>query len=235
MRKPSRIVQAAVIVSLILISSAIFLSQADKIAGKAQTTAITGTMVLFDQNVDSTSYTQLKRLYYEFYLPTASCTGIANYCAGLVDSERSECSSIPIVKVSGRKYYIRIGNSPRGTSSVCSCFTTSGTVTNTQSELVRFSCYLSGSQTSSSTMSANARYLGPDNTANTADDQVICSISGYGTVNGQSNVVLRYPLNSQFTCAASCSGGTTYPNAAISEETNPIGPISHISVSYECS
>ena len=77
----NKVFQAGIIVSIILLSSAIFVSQTDRIFGKAAAgMPITGTIVLFDQG--NSNGISTKSYFSKIYLPKASCIAYANYCFG---------------------------------------------------------------------------------------------------------------------------------------------------------
>jgi len=83
----NKIFHAAIIVSFILISSAIFISQTDKIFGKAAAASITGTMVLHDAPVPVSSINVV--------LPGSSCTTTIMGCGDAAPTRLSSYSGTP--------------------------------------------------------------------------------------------------------------------------------------------
>ncbi|NOR85721.1 hypothetical protein GQ473_06400 [archaeon] len=78
----NKLFQATIIVSIIMLSSGFFMSQTDKMFGKAASSTITGTMVLMDKPTGST----LKNGNFSIYLPTETCNVSVIRCG-------SECIS----------------------------------------------------------------------------------------------------------------------------------------------
>lgn len=224
MRKPSRIVQAAVIVSLILISSAIFLSQADRIAGKAQATKITGTMVLLDQPTNIRD-----SMDYKVYLPTTACTGNANVCYG-TDTSNTNCKSMPLSKVSGYLYAVPIGE-VLATQSV-SCGTNTISFNNVAIATGGKFAYLSlaGYEWCLQTVSGTISLTSPPATLS-------MGYAGYTCVGGRSTSTVvdassYTSLTGSITVA--CTGGATDMTGTVIVQRKLPYPVFHISVSYEC-
>ena len=96
----NKVFQAGIIVSIILLSSAVFVSQTDRIFGKAAAgTPITGTIVLYDQGSDNGIST--KSYFSKIYLPKASCIADANYCFGDGSIGNSKCVTKQIYNADG--------------------------------------------------------------------------------------------------------------------------------------
>ena len=101
----NKVFQAGIIVSIILLSSAVFVSQTDRIFGKAAAGGpITGTMILIDHPT-----TIIGDMEYRIFLPKETCTGQANVCYGDTPTSAA-CRSIPLVNVNGEEYSIPIGD-----------------------------------------------------------------------------------------------------------------------------
>ena len=101
----NKVFQAGIIVSIILLSSAVFVSQTDRIFGKAAAgTPITGTIVLFDQGGDTGIVT--KSFFSKIYLPKASCIAHANYCFGSGSVGTSKCITKQIYNTGDSNMFI---------------------------------------------------------------------------------------------------------------------------------
>ena len=100
----SKLFQATIMVSIILFSSGFFMSQSDKMFGKAASGMITGTMVLIDQKTDI-----IDDVEYQIALPKDTCTGMSNVCFGST-TLNTKCRSFPIKFIGSNLYSIPIGD-----------------------------------------------------------------------------------------------------------------------------
>ena len=100
----NKIFHAAIIVSMVLVSSAIFISQTDRIFGKAAGSGISGTIILYDQG--TTSGIRTTSFFSYVYLPSGSCSAYANYCFGDGTTANSKCVSKQISNVSANMFAV---------------------------------------------------------------------------------------------------------------------------------
>ncbi|RLG12948.1 MAG: hypothetical protein DRN71_05565 [Candidatus Nanohalarchaeota archaeon] len=219
----NKVFHAAVIVSIILLSSAVFVSQTDRIFGKAATgTPITGTIVLFDQGGGD----GIKSFFSKIYLPRASCIAYANYCFG-DGTLSSYCRSKRIFSPGGDNQFVVELKGPGTELGKSSCHTgdSSPVYSNNYTKKMDYSyIYVS-------CISGHSKYTSSSAKVTLEGGDVILYSYGGGS---DSESVLG-PVGSVFT--EECSGGSynTYSKATVVEYDGELGgPLGHLDVTYVC-
>ena len=108
----NKLFQATIIVSIILLSFTIYLSQTNNQTAKATTsTNITGTIVITDHPLNTNDYKA------QIYLPSTNCAGEINYCYSDGTTANSLCKTTPIIHNIGNKYDL-ILNTPQAITQI---------------------------------------------------------------------------------------------------------------------
>ena len=108
----NKLFQATIIVSIILLSFTIYLSQVNNQTAKAATSMnMTGTIVITDHPLNTMDYKA------QIYLPSTNCAGEINYCYSDGTTANSLCKTTPIIHNIGNKYDL-ILNTPQAITQI---------------------------------------------------------------------------------------------------------------------
>ena len=241
----NKVFQAAVIVSIILLSSVVFVSQTDRIFGKAAAgTPITGMIVLYDKDPTTNSYVQSINFDPVIYLPSEDCVGVVNYCFGNMDISSSVCMNTELTHLSGRKYIALLSEVViNETTLKCSYCGTHCSDSKSESihiagtDFVNIVSYTQGSCGGSSGNRAFDAALsikkgGTEilSLKSSSNGCLYCSDSKEKSLPN-----IQLPLDVDVSCSASahCSGGAS-SISSVKIVKGPTYPVSHVSISYEC-
>lgn len=234
-----KIFMAGLLISIILVSSAIFLSQADKLFGKAQTAAITGVIVLYDKDPSQSSYVQAKSFDPILYLPNENCVGTVNYCFGNKDIASSTCTSAALTHMSGRRYAAQLSEQvvrELSCSRTCgpSCGSTPDSASITGTDMLN----VVASTTCSAWSSAGSWWSSSSASVTKSGSTIFSLSSSCGGSDPKAGAMpnVQAPFTISINCNADHNGGTggSSSEAKIKVSRGPNAPVSHISVSYEC-
>jgi len=222
----NKIFQAAIIVSIVLISSAIFISQTDRIFGKAAASPIIGTMVLMD--VPSTGGGPMQYST-DIYLPGTSCVGNATFC---YSGAQNDCKKTPLVNEGGGKYSIAAIGPSSSTAvswSGSACESSSSTTQTLTANYYAFTVSSISSWSTCGSGSAASRLDIRDSTG-----AMIYSSGSPGTSLAGKGPTFTFTINGWTTSMGDCSWKNGCGSYSISGYQSTFPPIYHVELSYSC-